>query len=373
MVPNRRRLGMMFHPQGDVRVKRIRPPKYRAASRKSVREQKIDAALKTAMRQARGEKPEEETKLKNPAMAVALLQAGVSAPPEPKPQLPNSAEVNDKPIASHPKGRNKAPLAVVRLSPKRRRKLNLTDEEKAGAKLAAEKKRKAKETTKRKAAAHRRAIVAEATRRDSERRETDRLASIESFLRHIEINPFTDLLAGWRKHVELVDYIRRTGKNRHRLELYERLVSCIEMEWDRRSKLRHTIGEYFDWPTTTAKRGNGTIGDLSWVEEGVLGYLGYHVGEKSTLTAANRHAILRRIFRMHLPPIESPGYLKEWSKPESAARLKKMADSIASFARQAKRQSSRDMSEAIDSWEFDLKMLHDEYYVGKFGFGWPAS
>jgi hypothetical protein len=95
------------------------------------------------------------------------------------------------------------------------------------------------------------------------------------------------------------------------------------------------------------------------------------VGEKSTLTIINRHAILRRVFCMHLPPIESPSYMAEWSKPESAGRLKKMANSIASFARQAKRQSSRHMGEAIESWERDLKMLHDEYYVGKFGFGWP--
>jgi hypothetical protein len=75
---------------------------------------------------------------------------------------------------------------------------------------------------------------------------------------------------------------------------------------------------------------------------------------------------------MHLPPIESPSYMKEWASPQSAVRLKKMANSIASFARQAKRRRNADMREAVQSWEADLQMLYDEYYVEKFGFGWPA-
>ena len=52
---------------------------------------------------------------------------------------------------------------------------------------------------------------------------------------------------------------------------------------------------------------------------------------------------------MHLPPIESPSYMKEWAIPGSATRLKKMANSIASFARQAKRRRNADMREAVQS------------------------
>jgi hypothetical protein len=250
-------------------------------------------------------------------------------------------------------------------------KPKVTAEEKAKIQRLARQKREAKEAAKRRDAVRRQAAAAESARKEKERREAERVAAIEAFIRDIEATRFADLIENWRRHVEFVDYIRRTGINRHRLDLYERLVRSIEMEWRRRSNLRHTTDEYFDWPTTKAKRGNGTIGDLSWVETGVLGYLGYHVGEKSTLTIANRHAILRRVFHMHLPPIESPAYMAEWGERESAGRLKKMANSLASFARQSKRQCSRDMSEAIESWERDLKMLHDEYYVGKFGFGWP--
>ena len=75
---------------------------------------------------------------------------------------------------------------------------------------------------------------------------------------------------------------------------------------------------------------------------------------------------------MNLPPIESPEYMASWGKPATSPRLKKMADSLASFTRSAKRRTSADMSTAIAERESDLRMLYDELYVRKFGFGWPV-
>lgn len=324
------------------------------------------------MRQARGA-PEPTNDLRNRAMEVALAKAGVKPHSEPIQQATADTTTKIKQDNPGPKTPKKASSVTAQSPRTHHQKLCLTADEKAKAKHAQRQKREAKEAAKRRSAARRQAAAAEAARLEKERREAERLTAIEVYIRDIESARFGDLIGNWRRHVEFVDYIRRTGINRHRLELYERLVRSIEIEWKRRSNLRHVTDEYFDWPTTDAKRGKGAIDDLSWVEKGVLGYLGYNVGEKSTLTVAHRHAILRRVFHMHLPPIESPAYMADWAERQSAARLKKMANSLASFARQAKRQSSRDMSDAIASWERDLKMLHEEYYVGKFGFGWPAS
>jgi len=50
-----------------------------------------------------------------------------------------------------------------------------------------------------------------------------------------------------------------------------------------------------------------------------------------------------------------------------------MAESIAAFARNAKRQQSKPMQDAVKAWEQDLRFLYNKFYVGHFGFGWPTS
>lgn len=336
----------------------------------SAREQKIQAALRAAMRQAKvatsvKEKPD------NRAMELALAKAGVATASPAGKQSEGSRTPSSKTAAQQAQKPDNRQFPV-QLAPKDHRKPKVTAEEKAKAQRLARQRRKAKEAAKQKAGARRRAKVALADRQDKERRKAERLAALRNFISKIEDASFGELLSSWRKHVELVAFIRLTGNNSDRLALYEELVRAVEGEWRRRSKLPHSADEYFDWPTTDAHRGNGRFADIYSVTEGVLGYLGYAVGERSTLTQAQRQAILSRVFRMHLPPIESPSYMREWASPRSAARLKKMANSIASFARQAKRRRNADMREAVASWEADLRMLHDEYYVGEFGFGWPS-
>jgi hypothetical protein len=48
-----------------------------------------------------------------------------------------------------------------------------------------------------------------------------------------------------------------------------------------------------------------------------------------------------------------------------------MAESIASFARSAKRRDAAGLMHAIADWENDLRHLYDTYYMGRFGFAWP--
>lgn len=203
-----------------------------------------------------------------------------------------------------------------------------------------------------------------------EKKSRARQEEIARFIVGIKSATFGDLLERWKRHVAFTEYIRETGHNSDRLESYVRLIGAIEAEWQRRSKLSFTSDEYFDWPTTKAEDGGGKIGEIACVTEGPLGYLGYHVGETSSLRTSERQALLRRFFQMPIPPIESPSYVKSWGPPASAARLKKMAGSIASSVRLRKNQS-KNYGLAIAEWESDLDMLYHEFYVAKFGFGWP--
>lgn len=104
----------------------------------------------------------------------------------------------------------------------------------------------------------------------------------------------------------------------------------------------------------------------------MLAFLGYRVGLTKGLSERSRVQILDVAFGSPLPPINGPDYMREWGTPKSAARLKKLADSLAAFARNAKRNSSTSLESAIADWEHDLEYLYYQYYVGKFRFAWPS-
>ena len=83
--------------------------------------------------------------------------------------------------------------------------------------------------------------------------------------------------------------------------------------------------------------------------------------------------MLSEIFTGPVPRAFTPAYIAQWGDPGSVARLKKLAESIAAFARNAKRKREADMQAAVDDWESDLRFLHDKYYSGRYNFGWPDS
>jgi len=204
------------------------------------------------------------------------------------------------------------------------------------------------------------------------------LERVQTFVDEIATSSFHDLLLGWQKHVGLIGYIEKTGRNVDRLPLYRELVEAVEREWQRRSTLRREDTDYFDWPSTDTRVGLGGLGEIGWVQEGVLRFVGYRVGKGAGITSDTRQAILRRVFHMTVPPFEAPSYIRQWGDPATAPRLRKMAESIASFVRLAKAQSRSDKSVSIREWEADLAMLRVEFYVGKFGFGkidfaWPMT
>lgn len=146
---------------------------------------------------------------------------------------------------------------------------------------------------------------------------------------------------------------------------------AILAEWKRRCKLALSDPDYFDWPSTQVGLGDRSQRFDTWNQEGVLKYMGYEVGRTKGLADHSRREILDAVFSSALPPVNSPDYVKNWGLPGTAPRLERLANELARFARNAKRNRTADYSSAVADWEADLKHLHGKYYVGRFHFGWP--
>ncbi|WP_437193651.1 hypothetical protein [Planctomicrobium sp. SH527] len=160
-------------------------------------------------------------------------------------------------------------------------------------------------------------------------------------------------------------------KRRQTHNASKKIKAAIENEWKRR-KASVSPEAYFEWPSTEARRADGNIGTIKWEPEGMLTFMGYHVGQTSGLNTAMRQAILQELFHTVLPPVFPNVYLDQFGQPKSAQRLQKMADIIATLTRNAKRRGSV-MATAIREWECDLEFLYYNYYIGHFGFGWPST
>lgn len=152
----------------------------------------------------------------------------------------------------------------------------------------------------------------------------------------------------------------------------KKVVASVKLDWDRRSRLPHEPAEYFRWPTTDAPFGSGQISTDGWPSEGMLSFLGYRVGKEGK-PLPERHLILAFAFDSVLPPAFPLYYLSQWSRPSSSSRLRKMAESIASFARNAKRRDTMLLDQAIVDWELDLAHLYHKYYVGRFYFAFQTT
>ena len=129
----------------------------------------------------------------------------------------------------------------------------------------------------------------------------------------------------------------------------------------------------FPWPSTDAFPGLGNLSETDWPQEGLLSYMGYRVGRNGA-PISRRREILATIFEQDaLPRVNSAEYMREWGPAKSTARLKKMAESIASFARNEKRRNSSSYAEAIKDHEEDLEWLKQRFYTGAHRFQWPST
>lgn len=153
----------------------------------------------------------------------------------------------------------------------------------------------------------------------------------------------------------------------------KKLLDAIEKEWRRRTGPGSRPDDYFRWPSTDAEIGIGSLSDPGqWLSEGLLRFLHYSVGRRQEGNERSRRVILAAVFDGDLPPFHSAEYMLGWGMPGTACRLKKIASSLAAFARNAKRKRLAELTEAIADWEADMKFLNDTYYVGHFHFAWPS-
>lgn len=185
-----------------------------------------------------------------------------------------------------------------------------------------------------------------------------------------EAQTFDRLLREWRRAVEYVFRAAGVAANAPDVLDAQARVNAIEQEWLRLAGLPPDHPDYFKWPSTEAPLGAGGMDFGGWEAMGMLAYIGYKVGMGSVLSDDQRQGLLLRIFAMHLPPLNGPSYLREWAVAGTPSRLRKMAESIASLARNAKRRRNTSLQTAISHWEADLHFLRKHLYVGKFGFGW---
>src|SRR5262249_55120516 len=110
-----------------------------------------------------------------------------------------------------------------------------------------------------------------------------------------------------------------------------------------------------------------------WLKRGYLNYLGYAVGRSGGLEDERREVLGKAYRANRLPSFFPLDYRSEWGRPKSSARLQKMAYSIASFCRNAKRRPHDAISVAIAEWEADLDWLRVTYYDGRHQFEWPST
>lgn len=179
----------------------------------------------------------------------------------------------------------------------------------------------------------------------------------------------TDTVRVWRNALQLLGSEQKKAFH----PAAQQVLDGVENEWLRRRLDPASQDGFFNWPSTDAPGGDGAITADGWVQEGVLGFLEYRVGKSSDISAPLRQSILAKVFDGVIPPAFPAAYLDQWGEAGSAVRLRKMAESIAAFARNARRRSDSRMDQAIADWESDLEYLYFEFYVGRFGFGWPST
>jgi hypothetical protein len=131
--------------------------------------------------------------------------------------------------------------------------------------------------------------------------------------------------------------------------------------------------DFFKWPSTDASPGAGDVDEsFFYYRQGLLGFMGYCVGASGS-SPEKRRELLSSIYEGPLPSLNSREYMATWGKPKNCTRLRKMAESIAAFARNAKRHDLRRFKTAVADWESDLAYLKRRFYVGHCDFKWPDT
>jgi hypothetical protein len=130
-----------------------------------------------------------------------------------------------------------------------------------------------------------------------------------------------------------------------------------------------------EWPPEAkAPAAIALAGDQFSYSHGVLSYMGYRVGKSSALDRNRRRRILDYVFCGLLPQVNDRQYMRTWGKPKTATRLRKLANAISAFARNARRKRKKSFALAIAEWEEDLCYLKERYYDRRVrDWKWPGT
>jgi hypothetical protein len=107
------------------------------------------------------------------------------------------------------------------------------------------------------------------------------------------------------------------------------------------------------------------------LDEGVLKMPGYTTGLQG-LGETKRRDLLEDLYLERQPLLRGHPQEAQWGYPGSAARLQKLANTIASHARNPKRRKKPPLA-AVADWEDDLLYLKRAHYDGRFAFQWPST
>ena len=109
-----------------------------------------------------------------------------------------------------------------------------------------------------------------------------------------------------------------------------------------RDDVQDTVVSTFEWPTTSTTVSYGQLeDDVFPLEIGVLRTIGYTVGLTNGLQPLARQSLLSNFFTATPSLPEEHPQTTEWGGPNSAARLLKLANTIAAHTRNAKRRRQR--------------------------------
>jgi hypothetical protein len=138
---------------------------------------------------------------------------------------------------------------------------------------------------------------------------------------------------------------------------------------------------YFLWPSTAVLNSKEALDrDHFHYQDGLMSFLGYHVGKTKPVPWSKRKTILDYVYNEVLPNVNNPKYMQEWGEPKTGPRLEKLADFLAAKTRTEKSNEAStgyDYSVAIEQREHDLGYLKVKYYDGQYDrsdrFEWPTE
>ncbi len=127
------------------------------------------------------------------------------------------------------------------------------------------------------------------------------------------------------------------------------------------------IQENFHWVSTEVGFSFEKMNTSGLKKCNLLSLLGYKTGNYSDLSAKTRRAILYKIYEEEIPKkfANLIDDIKDWGKPKSGLRLRKIAESIA-FVVKSEKMHKYNYEDSIFERESDLADLKKKYYDGVY-------